>query len=105
MTPTPSRRRSACCRPPDALDTDGLEIAAEDLETLLAVDTAGWKQAVPQIREHYAQFGSDLPASLTVALDTLDARLDVRPERPALTAHELSDRRRQRFAYHRRAGR
>ena len=35
----------------------------------------GWRQAVPQIREHYAQFGSDLPAALTVALDTLDARL------------------------------
>ena len=31
--------------------------------------------AVPQIREHYAQFGRDLPASLNVALDTLDARL------------------------------
>jgi phosphoenolpyruvate carboxykinase (GTP) len=60
---------------PDALDTDGLEIAPADLETLLAVDTAGWKDAVPQIREHYAQFGSDLPASLNMALDTLDARL------------------------------
>ena len=43
--------------------------------TLLEVDTAGWREAVPQIREHYAQFGEDLPASLTVALDTLDARL------------------------------
>ena len=33
------------------------------------------RQAIPQIREHYGQFGSDLPAALTVALDTLDARL------------------------------
>ena len=46
---------------PDALDTDGLEIADDDLETLLEVDTAGWREAIPQIREHYAQFGSDLP--------------------------------------------
>jgi len=60
---------------PGSLDTDGLEIADDDLETLLEIDTAGWREAVPQIREHYAQFGEDLPASLTVALDTLDARL------------------------------
>jgi phosphoenolpyruvate carboxykinase (GTP) len=61
---------------PQALDTEGLDIADDDLAELLAVDTAGWKDAVPQIREHYAQFGSDLPASLTVALDTLDERLN-----------------------------
>ena len=60
---------------PDALDTDGLDIADDDLTELLSIDTEGWRQAVPQIREHFAQFGSDLPASLTVALDTLDARL------------------------------
>jgi phosphoenolpyruvate carboxykinase (GTP) len=60
---------------PDALDTTGLEISDDDLTELLSVDTEGWREAVPQIREHYAQFGSDLPAALTVALDTLDARL------------------------------
>ncbi len=60
---------------PDALDTDGLDIDPADLETLLSVDTNGWKDAIPQIRQHYAQFGSDLPAALTVALDTLDTRL------------------------------
>jgi phosphoenolpyruvate carboxykinase (GTP) len=62
---------------PAALDTTGLEIADEDLEELLAVDVEGWKDAVPQIREHYAQFGGDLPAALNVALDTLDAKLSV----------------------------
>ena len=60
---------------PEALDTTGLEIADDDLAELLTVDTAGWREAIPQIREHYAQFGEDLPAALTVALDTLDARL------------------------------
>jgi phosphoenolpyruvate carboxykinase (GTP) len=59
-----------------ALDTDGLEISDDDLEVLLSVDEAGWKAAVPQIREHYAQFGADLPAALAVALDTLDERLE-----------------------------
>ena len=60
---------------PEALDTEGMDISADDLETLLSVDVEGWRHAIPQIREHYAQFGADLPASLTVALDTLDERL------------------------------
>ena len=46
---------------PGSLDTDGLEIADDDLETLLEIDTDGWREAVPQIREHYAQFGAGPP--------------------------------------------
>ncbi len=61
---------------PDALDTDGLEIDQADLDAILSVDTEGWKAAIPQIREHYAAFGDRLPASLQVAVDTLEARLD-----------------------------
>jgi len=57
------------------LDTTGLEIAPEDLHELLSVDAAGWKSAVPQIREHFAQFGDRLPAQLTLALDQLDSKL------------------------------
>ena len=60
----------------DAIDTTGLDIDDADLVTLLSVDVEGWKEAVPQIREHYAQFGDKLPAALPVALDTLEARLD-----------------------------
>jgi phosphoenolpyruvate carboxykinase (GTP) len=59
----------------DALDTEGLDISDSDLETILSVDVEGWRAAVPQIREHYAQFGDRLPAQLHVALDTLEARL------------------------------
>jgi phosphoenolpyruvate carboxykinase (GTP) len=58
-----------------ALDTDGLEIDEADLETLLSVDAAGWAAAIPEIREHYAQFGDRLPAQLQMAVDTLEARL------------------------------
>ncbi len=61
---------------PDALDTDGLEIDQADLDAILSVDTEGWKAAIPQIREHYAAFGDRLPASLQVAVDTLEARLE-----------------------------
>ena len=46
-----------------------------DLETILSVDVEGWTAAIPQIREHYAQFGDRLPAALSVAVDTLEAKL------------------------------
>ncbi|HEY3484786.1 MAG TPA: phosphoenolpyruvate carboxykinase (GTP) [Ilumatobacteraceae bacterium] len=60
---------------PGALDTDGLDVDTGDLHTILSVDDEGWRAAIPQIREHYAQFGDRLPASLQVAVDTLEARL------------------------------
>jgi phosphoenolpyruvate carboxykinase (GTP) len=57
------------------LDTAGLEVADDDLATLLSVDADGWTAAIPQIRVHFAQFGSALPPELDAALDTLEARL------------------------------
>ena len=57
------------------LDTDGLDIDAADLDTLLAVDSDGWKQAVPQIRDHFARFGDKLPGELNTAVDQLEAAL------------------------------
>ncbi len=59
----------------DALDTTGLEIDDADLDVILSVDVDGWTAAIPQIREHFAQFGDRLPASLNVAVDTLEAKL------------------------------
>jgi phosphoenolpyruvate carboxykinase (GTP) len=58
-----------------ALDRDGLEVDDADLETLLSVDRDGWLAAIPQIREHYSQFGAKLPAQLQMAVDTLEAQL------------------------------
>ena len=60
---------------PADLDTTGLDVAADDLHELLSVDADGWKAAVPQIREHFAQFGDRLPAQLSLALDELDGKL------------------------------
>jgi phosphoenolpyruvate carboxykinase (GTP) len=57
------------------LDTAGLEIDADDLEMILSVDEQGWREAIPQIRDHFNQFGDLLPATLQVAVDTLEARL------------------------------
>ena len=60
---------------PSDIDTAGLNIAIEDLEAILSVDESGWKEALPQIREHYAQFGDKLPAALASKLNELESSL------------------------------
>ena len=57
------------------LDTQGLSVSTETLETLLSVDVDGWRGALPQIRDHFAQFGDALPSQLATALQSLDAAL------------------------------
>jgi phosphoenolpyruvate carboxykinase (GTP) len=58
-----------------ALDVDGLDIDAGDLEELLSVDVEGWRAAIPQIEQHYAQFGDHLPEQLRDELASLEKRL------------------------------
>ena len=60
---------------PGDIDTKGLDIDTRDLETILSVDTDGWKQAIPQIRDHFAQFGPKMPSTLVKKLDELDKSL------------------------------
>jgi phosphoenolpyruvate carboxykinase (GTP) len=60
----------------DALDLTGLELSDEALEKLLAVDADEWKTQLPQVHEHYAQFGRELPSELREQLATLERRLD-----------------------------
>jgi phosphoenolpyruvate carboxykinase (GTP) len=57
------------------LDTKGLTVDAADLNTLLSVDTDGWRAAIPQIRDHFGQFGDALPNELAEALWTLELAL------------------------------
>lgn len=59
----------------DQLDLEGLDLDPDDLDRILAVDTNGWKGAVPQIRAHFARFGDRLPVQLTQAVDQLEAAL------------------------------
>ena len=58
-----------------ALDLNGLDVSKDDLDELLKVDAEGWKSALPQIKDHYAQFGAKLPAQLGAQLDTLASAL------------------------------
>ncbi len=60
---------------PDALDLDGLGLDDACIAQLLEVDTQGWLDEIPLIREHYAQFGDKLPQALVAELDALEERL------------------------------
>ena len=42
---------------------------------LLDVDRECWREQLPQMREHYAKFGEQLPAELRGQLEALEARL------------------------------
>ena len=60
---------------PEALDTEGLDMTAEELAEALKVDVEEWKAEIPQITEWFEKFGDDLPAVLWTELDGLKARL------------------------------
>ena len=57
---------------PSDIDINGLEVNMSDLEAILSVDQEGWKAAIPQIKDHYAQFGGKLPSTLSVKLNELE---------------------------------
>ncbi len=59
----------------DSLDIDGLNINTDDLEAITSLDTDGWREAVPQIREHFAIFGDRLPIKLHDSLNSLESAL------------------------------
>jgi phosphoenolpyruvate carboxykinase (GTP) len=57
------------------IDIDGLDVTPQTMAKLLDVDIEGWKQQLPQMHEHYAEFGAKLPAELHEQLNSLDQRL------------------------------
>ncbi|MCD6569652.1 MAG: phosphoenolpyruvate carboxykinase (GTP), partial [Deltaproteobacteria bacterium] len=57
------------------LDLSGLEIPSEDMAELMKVDIEEWKVEVPDIEQHFAQFGDRLPERLQRQLDELKTRL------------------------------
>jgi phosphoenolpyruvate carboxykinase (GTP) len=60
---------------PSSLDTDGLDLAPEQVRAALQVSTKEWTAEVPQIQEWFDKFGDTLPATLLTELDALKARL------------------------------
>ncbi len=57
------------------LDLTGLDIPAGSMKELMAVDIAAWKAEIPDIENHFAQFGSRLPERLAKQLAELNKRL------------------------------
>jgi phosphoenolpyruvate carboxykinase (GTP) len=61
----------------DALDLDGLDLSAEDVDAVLRVDADEWRAEIPQVVEWFEKFGDKLPGVLWAELDALKARLGV----------------------------
>jgi phosphoenolpyruvate carboxykinase (GTP) len=62
-----------------AINTEGLNIDDEAMRELLSVDEDLVREQLPQVKEHFAQFGDKLPAALNRQLDGLERRLQERP--------------------------
>jgi phosphoenolpyruvate carboxykinase (GTP) len=57
------------------INTDGLDIAAADLQELLTVDEDKLRAELPQVREHLEQFGDHLPQQVRAQLEALESKL------------------------------
>ena len=60
---------------PTGINLEGLDVSEADMHELLTVHNDEWRQEVPLIRAHFAQFGDRLPARLSAEVDDLEARL------------------------------
>jgi phosphoenolpyruvate carboxykinase (GTP) len=58
-----------------AINTEGLNIDAEAMRELLSVDEDLVREQLPQVKQHFAQFGDKLPDALAQQLAALEARL------------------------------
>jgi phosphoenolpyruvate carboxykinase (GTP) len=61
--------------PPSDIDTAGLDIDAGALEELLRVDGDDLRAQLPQVKEHLAKFGDQLPTQIRSQLEDLEQRL------------------------------
>jgi phosphoenolpyruvate carboxykinase (GTP) len=57
------------------LDLDGLDLSEAALQELLTVDEGKLRDELPQVREHLARFGDQLPTELRAQLDALESKL------------------------------
>jgi phosphoenolpyruvate carboxykinase (GTP) len=57
------------------INTDGLDISDEAMRRLLTVDADALRAQLPQVEEHLARFGDDLPDEIRGQLEALEGRL------------------------------
>ncbi|HEU4623883.1 MAG TPA: phosphoenolpyruvate carboxykinase (GTP) [Steroidobacteraceae bacterium] len=60
---------------PQDLNTKGLDIGAADLQALLSVDPAKWRQEVTDIRAYLETYGNRLPAEMLRQLEITEKKL------------------------------
>jgi phosphoenolpyruvate carboxykinase (GTP) len=60
---------------PGAIDTTGLDIDAETVAKLVAVDPESWRQELSQLEDHYRRLGDHVPTELREQLTKLEKRL------------------------------
>jgi phosphoenolpyruvate carboxykinase (GTP) len=59
----------------ESINVEGLNVTRADMAELLTVNNDEWREELPRIREHYAQFNEHLPAALAAFVDDLETRL------------------------------
>ena len=57
------------------LDLDGVDVTPEQMDELLKVDDQAVAAQLPQIEEHLAKFGDDLPDEIRNQFEALKTRL------------------------------
>ena len=67
--------RSAWCRKAGDLDVEGLDISDAALAEVLSVDVDALRDELPQVKEHLAKFGDDLPQAIRAQFQALEQRL------------------------------
>lgn len=60
----------------DAIDVSGLNVSTQDMAELLAVNEEDWRNEVPLIREHFAQFKDRAPERLNELVTELETALN-----------------------------
>ena len=58
-----------------AIDTEGLDLSADQMAQLFDVDPEEWAIQLPQLKQHFATFGDSMPVELREQLDQLEKRL------------------------------
>ena len=58
-----------------AINTDGLDVSPEAMHELLSVDLDLMRAQLPQVKEHLAKFGDNLPTEVRAQLQALEQRL------------------------------
>jgi phosphoenolpyruvate carboxykinase (GTP) len=57
------------------LNVDGLDLSADELRKLLAVDADEVRGQLPQVKQHLARFGDGLPGEIQAQLEALQRRI------------------------------